>query len=94
MSHDGLTSTRLPLMRRALDEMVLSERERRAVDKAVSRVDADWYTKHRDAYTSALTTRDQEHDVIVAAAEEFRPASADGWPGRVGLEVQGAWYAE
>ena len=71
MTHPGLTSPRLADMRTALDEMNLSDRERREIEAALASIESEWADKRREAYDQAIKIRDGQHEEVIQVTEAF-----------------------
>jgi hypothetical protein len=68
--HPGLTSPRLADMRMVLDE-VMSDRERRAVESALSDVETEWKGKKKESYEQGVAERDRLHTEVLDVAGQF-----------------------
>lgn len=96
--HPGFNSPRLADMRAVLDEIVLSDRQRRAVETAIAEVEADWEGRKREAYGEGVAERDRLHFDVIDAAEQFIDAVVERQDDvrngrRTGKEVR-AWLRD
>jgi len=77
MNHPGFTSLRLADMRRVFDEVPMSDRDRRIYQSALNKIEAEWQTRHQDAYGTGLNARDDQHDQVIEVAGQFSDLMAE-----------------